>query len=40
MIIRNNFCLFSIKTYVVTHHLNRLDETVQMRGHNIRYNEK
>ena len=31
MIIRDNFCLFSIKTYVVTPHMNRLDETVQMR---------
>ena len=35
MIIRDNFCLFCIKTYVVTPHLNRLDERVQMRGHNI-----
>ena len=35
MIIRDNFCLFCIKTYVVTPHLNRLDKTVQMRGHNI-----
>ena len=37
MIIRDNFCLFCIKTYVVTPHLNRLDETVQMMGHNIGY---
>ena len=29
MIIRDNFCQFCIKTYVVTSHLNRLDETVQ-----------
>ena len=35
VIIRDNFCLFCIKTYVVTPHLNRLDKTVQMRGHNI-----
>ena len=35
VIIKNNFCLFCIKTYVVTSHLNSLDETVQMRGHNI-----
>ena len=35
VIIRDNFCLFCIKAYVVTPHLNRLDETVQMRGHNI-----
>ena len=33
--IRNNFCQFCIKPYVVTPHLNRLNETVQMRGHNI-----
>ena len=35
VIIRDNVCLFSIKTYVVTPHLNHLIETVQMRGHNI-----
>ena len=35
VIIRDNFCQFCIKTYVVTPQLNRLDETVQMRGHNI-----
>ena len=35
VIIRDNFCYFCIKAYVVTPHLNRLDETVQMRGHNI-----
>ena len=37
VIIRDNFCYFFLKTYVVTPHLNRLDETVQMRGHNIRF---
>ena len=35
MVIRDNFCLFGIKTYVVTLHLNRLEETVQMRGNNM-----
>ena len=35
VIIWDNFCLFCIKSYVVIPHLNRLDETVQMRGHNI-----
>ena len=35
VIIRDNFCLFCFEPYVVTPHLNRLDETVQMRGHNI-----
>ena len=35
MIIRDNFSYFSFKPYVATPHLNRLDETVQMRGHNI-----
>ena len=34
MIMRDNFCLFCRKAYVVTAHLNRLDETVQMRYHN------
>ena len=29
------FSYFSSKPYVVTPHLNGLDETVQMRGHNI-----
>ena len=33
--IRDKFGLFCIKSYVVTPHLNRLIETVQMRGHNI-----
>ena len=33
VIIRDNFCQFYIKTYVVTPHLNRLFKTVQMRGH-------
>ena len=31
----DHFSYFSSKPYVVTHHLNRLIETVQMRGHNI-----
>ena len=31
----DNFSYFSSKTYVVTPHLNRLVETVQMRGHSI-----
>ena len=31
----DNFSYFSPKLYVVTPHLNRLIETVQMRGHNI-----
>ena len=35
MIIRDKFCKFCIETYIVSPHLNRLDETVQMRGHNI-----
>ena len=34
MIIRNNF-YFSLKLYVVTTHMNRLVEKVQIRGHNI-----
>ena len=33
MIIRDNFYQLCIETYVVTPHLNRLVETVQMRGH-------
>ena len=33
--IKDIICKFYIKTYIVTPHLNRLDETVQMRGHNI-----
>ena len=35
MIIRDNFCQLCIKTSVVSPHLNRLNETVQMRGHNM-----
>ena len=35
VVIRDNFCKFCIKTYVVTPHLNCLKETVQIRGHNI-----
>ena len=37
MIIEDNFSYFSLKPYVVTPNLNRLDETVQMRGHNIHF---
>ena len=35
MITRDFFSCILHKEYVVTPHLNRLDETVQMRGHNI-----
>ena len=35
MIIRDNFSYMSLKPYVVTPHLNLLDGTVQIRGHNI-----
>ena len=35
MIIRDNFCQLCMKPYDVTPHLNRLVETVQLRGHNI-----
>ena len=35
VIIRDNFCYFNTKTYVVTPHLNRLVKMVQMRGHNM-----
>ena len=31
----DNFLYLSLKPYVVTPHLNRLVETVQMRGHNV-----
>ena len=31
LIMQDNFSYFSLKPYVVTSHLNRLDETVQMR---------
>ena len=34
-IILDNYSYFSIKTYFMTHHYNRLIETVLMRGHNI-----
>ena len=40
MIIWDNFSYFSLKLYVVTPHLNRLVETVQIRGHNICFNEE
>ena len=33
MIIKDNFCYFCIKTYVVTLHRNRLIKSVQMRVH-------
>ena len=39
MIILDNFSYFSMKPYVVTPHLSRLVEMVQMRGHNIRFNQ-
>ena len=35
MIIQDNFCLFCIKTHVVTLRLNCLNKVVQMRGHNV-----
>ena len=35
VIIRDNFCEFCLKTNVVTPHLNRVNKTVQMKGHNI-----
>ena len=34
-VVDDNFSYFLLKPYVVTPHLNRLIETVQMRGHNI-----
>ena len=37
MIIRDNFGQFCIKTYIMTLYLNRLVETVQMRGHIISF---
>ena len=40
MIIRDNFCEFCIEPYVVTPHLNHLDETVQIKGNNIRFEIK
>ena len=35
VIIRDNFVLILHKTYVVTLHLNCLNEMIQMSGHNI-----
>ena len=35
MIFRDYLSQFCIKAYIVTPYLNRLDETVQMRGHSI-----
>ena len=40
VIIRDNFCYFCIKTYVVTSHLKRLEETVKMRGTTYDFDEK
>ena len=40
MIIEDNFSYFSLKPYLVTPHLNRLTETVQMRGHNLCFNSE
>ena len=40
MIIKDNFCSYCIKTYVVTSHLIRVIETVQMRGHNIWFQQE
>ena len=37
MIIEDKFSYFSLKPYVVTPHLNCLNETVPMRGHNINH---
>ena len=37
MIIRDNSLLILHKSYVVTPHLNRLVKTVQMMGHNQRF---
>ena len=37
MIIWDKFSYFSMKLYVVTPHLNRLDETVQVRAHDIHF---
>ena len=40
MIIEGQFYYSSWKQYDVTPHLNRLDETIQMRGHNICFKAK
>ena len=40
MIIRDYFCQFRIETYVVTPHLNCLNETVQMRITTYSFNEE
>ena len=40
VIIRDNFLLILHKMYVVTPHLNRLDETLQMRVTTYGFNEK
>ena len=39
MILQDNFSYFSEKLYVVTPHLNRLNETVQMRGNKIGFDQ-
>ena len=36
----DNFSCFSMKTYVVTHHKNRLNETVPTTGHKIFFGGK
>ena len=38
MIMKDNFSYNSFKKYIVTPHLNRLIETVQMRVHNMCFN--
>ena len=38
--IKTTFSYFSSMLYVVTPHLNRLDETVQSRDHNMCFNAK
>lgn len=38
MKIKEYFSYFSLEPYVVTPHLKRLDETVQVRDHNICFN--
>ena len=40
IISRDNFCHFCTKMYVVTPHLNHIDKLVQMRDHNMCFNEK
>ena len=40
VIIRDNFCQFSTITFIMTPHLNRLNETVQMRVTTYSFEEK